>query len=550
VKIVLPKASRGLVFDRLLPIEMNDFDIERLLPALFYLVVTGGSQRRERVNDPTALSTYIDRLSTHRLVRGFDGNEGRSLLDRWVRASVIRVSRVGTVRGSEQIEHVLPLTLLAYKPGFPAETSRQRRVHTFIYKILIDALRIAEVKPSPAAVLRMLFQSAFGAGVELEDSATYDGRYDGRAELDIHSLLCLHYLDGFKAAPARPKDAPDERSVALIGAALDLAEDLLGYIKVYASQMPPLALTRGLGALIGIGLFAYTRRLSYATNGLVQTGKLNPNPPPFYVDFTRSRGGPSEELARTSVERDLEEMRVFFESSLLLRTIDRFVQNRPDLRERLASVDTPQYLEALVELRDHPRIEARAEQEIESVRDATLEACESQADRDDAEALFRSLEGRYPNAMLRAAKVLALAQERSGVQKYIYWYWSIAGLTKPYGVLAGGLRGRRSWRYSMGDDLLATLVHVAMLQARGAAESTTARPRLRLSEFVRFLEERFGILVDRPPQFLDTAASRAAAKENATAMRARLRQMGFFEALSDDFNAQYLTLPEMAQANA
>lgn len=551
MKLVLPKASRGLLFDRLLPIEMNEFDIDRLLPSLFYLVVTSGSQRKDRANPATDLAGYVSALASHPRMKGFDSEDGRRLLDRWLRTSVIRVSRVGTVRGSEQIEHVLPLTLLAYKTGLPAETSRQRRVHTFLYKILIDALKYGSSGgPPPAAQLRLLFQKAFGKGVEVDSGPAFDGRYDGKADLDIHALLTLLYLDGFKATPARMKEGVDERSVALPAAALDLAEDILAYLKAWSGRMPSLAITKGLAALIGVGLFAYTRRLWYATNALIQSGRLNPAPPPMYVDFTRQRGSASEEMARAAVERDLEELGVFYESALLLRTLDRFASTRAELRERLESLDTPVYLEELVGLIEQPRIEARAEAEIESIQTETLEACETDADRDDAAALFRAMEARYPQPVLRAAKLLAMAQEQRGVQKHVQWYWSIAGLRKPYGILAGTVRGRRNWRYAMSDDLLSTLVHVAMVETVGPSAPAEIRSRIRFSEFLRFLEERYAIVVDQPPTFLDTATARSAAKANVAALRARLRQMGFFEALSDDFSAQYLRVPQAVEVAA
>jgi len=550
MKLVLPKPSRGLLFDRLLPIEMNEFDVDRLLPSLFYLVVTNGSQRKDRVNEATDLDRYVRALAAHPRMQGFDTDEGRRLLDRWLRASVIRVSRVGKVRGSEQIEYVLPLTILAYKTGLPAETSRQRRVHTFLYKILLDALGTSSGGPPPNAQLRGLFTNAFGRGVSIESGPAFNGRYDGTAELDIHALLTLLYLDGFQATPARTKDPLDTRSVALPAAALNLAEDLLGYLKAWSGRMPSLALTNGLAALIGIGLFAYTRRLAYATNDLVQTGRLDPSTPPMYVDFTRQRGGVSEEMARAAVERDLEEVGIFYESAVLLRTLERFASTRPDLRERLEALDTPRSLELLVGLLDHPRIEARAEAEIESIQEETREACETEADRENAEALFRAMEARYPEPVRRAARLLAAAQEQRGVQKHIQWYWSIGGLRKPYGVLAGSIRGRRNWRYSMSDDLLATLVHVAMLEPAGAGSPSVIRSRIRLSEFLEFLETRYAILVDRPPEFLDSAASRAGAKDNVGALRARLRQMGYFEALSDDFSAQYLRIPQSTEVGS
>ena len=66
---------------------------------------------------------------------------------------------------------------------------------------------------------------------------------------------------------------------------------------------------------------------------------------------------------------------------------------------------------------------------------------------------------------------------------------------------------------------------------------------IRLQEFLAFLEERYGILIDRPPDTYKGAEYIAAARDNLRAMLERLRQMGIFRDLSDDFTAQRLHPP-------
>jgi hypothetical protein len=57
------------------------------------------------------------------------------------------------------------------------------------------------------------------------------------------------------------------------------------------------------------------------------------------------------------------------------------------------------------------------------------------------------------------------------------------------------------------------------------------------------LEIRFGVLIDRPPADLDSAAARAGAAENLSAFTRQLKLLGCFEGLSDDFAAQFVTCP-------
>jgi hypothetical protein len=75
-----------------------------------------------------------------------------------------------------------------------------------------------------------------------------------------------------------------------------------------------------------------------------------------------------------------------------------------------------------------------------------------------------------------------------------------------------------------------------------------------LQAFLSFLEERFGIIIDHPPEPFEGADYSAAARDNLRAMLKRLRQMGIFRDLSDDFTVQRLHPPYsgelVAQAEA
>ena len=125
------------------------------------------------------------------------------------------------------------------------------------------------------------------------------------------------------------------------------------------------------------------------------------------------------------------------------------------------------------------------------------------------------------------------------------WYRSVTGHGKPYGVLAGVAKNRADWRYTPENDLLATLVQLAAVDIpKGGKEQPTPQP-VGLGDFLYWLEYRYGILVARPPAEFASIEATAAAKRNLAAMTGRLRQMGMFRDLSDDFTVQRLTPPYM-----
>jgi hypothetical protein len=146
----------------------------------------------------------------------------------------------------------------------------------------------------------------------------------------------------------------------------------------------------------------------------------------------------------------------------------------------------------------------------------------------------------------RVVSLLVEAQRSNALSSFIRWYSGVGGLTKPHGVLQGTVGRRQTWRYEPSNDLLAMLVQLAaarqLVQGDGSRGEVTPQP-IRLQDFLAFLETRFGLVVDRPPSPFVGADYAAAARDNLQAMLGRLRQMGIFRDLSDDFTVQRLEPP-------
>ncbi len=147
MKVKLPKDLSGTKFQEAFTIEMNDFDVDLFLPALFYTILSQGRGKARRSNNPKNIKGYVDNLSTHPNLEGFDDLVGRKVLERLVRTTLITTGGVG--RGSsgnkgEQITSIVPYTLLAHKAGFPHAGSRLRGADTFIYHALRENMNRAD----------------------------------------------------------------------------------------------------------------------------------------------------------------------------------------------------------------------------------------------------------------------------------------------------------------------------------------------------------------------------------------------------------------------
>ncbi len=236
MKLRIPKDMRGTAFPRLLTIELAGFDIDFYLPALFYKVLADGRARARRTNDPTAVARYVDALVKHPSLEGFDGPDGRRVLDRLVRTSLVTMGRTGAASGGrEQSLSLEPYTALAHKAGFPAENTRLRRTDVFIYRVLRERLG------SPDHLHHFIAQ-VFGHGVTFGKFPGLGGAYDGQTELDTLTRLSLAFLDGFDDTPvSKKRDTVSPPACPAHAAAL--GEDLLRYLFAYHERMPAQALS-------------------------------------------------------------------------------------------------------------------------------------------------------------------------------------------------------------------------------------------------------------------------------------------------------------------
>ncbi len=552
-KIRLPKDLVGVKFPGVCTIEMNDFDIDLFLPSLFFTILSQGRGKARQTNDPKAISKFVDSLANHPDLADFNDAEGRKVLERLVRTTLITTGGVGRSHIDEQITSIVPYTLLAHKAGFPV-AARQRGADTFIYQILREHLGAEDA-------LRNFVKMVFGRGVIIGSIPELGGMYDGKTALDTLTRLSIAFLDGFENT--RPGSSR-EKNVSSPCSALtkEFATDLLRYLFEYHATMPAQAFMHHLLVLINFELFNYTLKLVHSLNELVQNPDILPtamcndlaiSPPHLYLDFTDSPTGYSQEMAKACVRRDIEGYQQFLSSNLLLRQLDLYVEKlRRNVRYRPAiekvlrpEVSGAEYLQGLLWLKDDPAISLSIDALASFDEDRIRKENTSEGEEDDLEAL-RWLDALMDTAegnVERVVNLLVEGQRENAIHHFIQWYWGVGGMKKPQGVLRGSILSRKSWRYAPTNDLLAVFVQLAAARLSASDEKDQQVQPVRLQEFLQFLEKRFGILIDRPPSPFEGAEYTAAARENLRAMLRRLRQMGIFRDLSDDFTVQCLHPP-------
>ncbi|GCE27573.1 hypothetical protein KDA_30570 [Dictyobacter alpinus] len=550
MKIKLPKDLRGASFPRVLNLELNGFDIDLFLPSLFFTILSQGKGKARQTNNPEDIKKYIESLSKHQALEGFDNANGRILLERFVRTSLIVTGRVGRAQKGEQILSLVPYTILTHKAGFPTHNSRQRKADIFIYQALRDYLQGDDA-------LRSFAKQVFGRGIEIGQLPDLGGTYDDHTQLDILTRLSIAFIDGFNNTRPqlnRERKLPNAFPSLVNG----LARDLLRYLFEFHDKMPTQAFTYNLLAMINFEFFNYTLHVVHAINALVANPEVlpaamqddkQPSALQMYVDFTNGSTPRSLEMSKACVRRDIEAYQQFSFSNLLLRQIDIYTaklrnnsRRKADI-EKILPIDTSgaHYLQGLLLLQEDPKInvhlEAAAQLDEERIRTENIEKEEGE----DSEAwqMLDNIANTGETDLERVISLLAETQRGDGSKNVISWFYGTGGIKKTHGVLRGLTTHRQTWRYAPENDLLAALVQVATARLSGPNQ---LRP-IKLREFLDFLKERYGILVDTPPAPFEGAEYAAAARDNLRAMLGRLRQMGIFRDLSDDFTVQRLHAP-------
>lgn len=538
MSIVLPKPWRVLGLPELTLVELNDIDVDRMLPHLWELIVKQGRTSGSRT-DERGFERYVEQLQKHPDLRGFEDRDGARILSGWLQASVVRMGRKGLRRQESAMDFVLPLTIASYRAGLPKTRTRHRYADELTFRLMADEV---ERRGAKAALpeLHGALRNALGRGVEIGPAPQWSPQYDGKSEIDVTALLSLYFLEGFEAVDAKDSKR-DDRVPPLDGPARPIGRDLVAHLWGYGSVLGDSDFVSQVTSILSLRLFQLPLRTALATRHLVTEGRfpvgegdaVAPNPLELYCDFTGQRASVSDRLSAESVQRDLDILRGFLRDRLFLRVLFEAIKVTGH-QSQLSELSPAARFEAAVALARDPHIEAFAAVALQSIRHETENAGNDEG-VDELDVLLGSDRSRVDVL----AGVLTSALKSRGLENQVKWFWSTGGIQKRYGLLRGTLKSRRSWRYAPTEELLHALLHACFLEDGGRR----VRPELPLQELLDRLQSRFGLLIDRPPSVNDSADARAAAALNLQAFKLRLQLLGCFDSLSDDFSAQYVRRP-------
>lgn len=482
------------------------------------------------------------RLSQKEENIGF-GDDGHPTIARaWLESDVFDVINRGKGVPLESIASLRPLHLDATKIHF-ATRCRDYNVADHVYRCLkdgddrvIDALKAYLDRGRD----RGSDGTALGAGLDLETRA----------------LLKLVQEDAPSFQAGRIEVAPDP--VVCVGQARVLCDDIRRLL-AYQDAVPRSVMIEYLRTVIGLHTALYILRLARQLNGWIADGQAHAacrNCPvqgaadqpfaecPYGIRLATDMGdnyrSRMARLAQASAAaewgRTDDLVRAIFSVNQLLRYAK---------AKGLPAKDSPA---AAVDLLSNPpsTFEGFFEAMLDNFRqanttDGTLPA--------DIEAIL-TMEGPAFTRFIELITHVRYRHHRNYLNQLLD---KLLQKNTDYAAAVQGRSGANPRRWHLRSRLLELFVQLAVLKVDevDGRRRYVARPLL-IDNFVHWVEHRYGFVLagSIDPEVSPTLEEHAAFRQNIAQLKLRLREIGFFEDLSDAFNAQTIRPRYSIQAEA
>jgi hypothetical protein len=556
----LPKSDLGTrmssaVYELLMPATLESTNVERLMVQLLERVVKVG--RTSPAHTPTtanlALDALVDKLSKNNYLVNFDSEQGRSILEGWLRAVVVEMISDKNSPSGDQIDYLKLLSVASYRAGLPKAHSKHRKVDQLVYRSMV-AYWLSNPGANAESMRRAIIEDTpLGHGLEFP-AAQYpyaEPEYSGGETIDINALLELRFLEGIPGrSPVESRTGKLDASpidAAVPAAILPVGKHMVDIMRAYQSWSAS-EITVSLTCIVALFMYQLPIRVGSAVRELLSEGgnlelltDCDENPVQMYFDFTGDPSSSSSQLAKQCVARDQRILSNYFRDMVLLRETELLARLTPANRLELESLNASARLVKIAGLVSDSSVEINAGTWLETLEGIFLEMPETQ----DLE-IFRAIRNAAASNLEALVNLILEDRRKIGSDSIRKWAASTGGLTKDglrkeHALLSGTMAHSTTWKYSMSESMLLTLINLCYLDDKGRKPVS---PALEMRVLLDRLERRFGVLISKVPIGLDSPEARRGASENLVAFISKLKTLGYFKGLSDDFSAQFIERPE------
>ena len=525
-------------------VDHTHIEIDRVLTLLFpRLRFDGHGSRRPPRKADLSLEEFTKEFLEH--PEWFDGfAQHPDIVRKWIETDLMDLVNRG--RPNQAIASPRPLHGNTYKFR-NAKHTRDYGAADQLYWMLYYARR------GRGQTVRDALKRFFFLGIDLNTD-----RYNPQITVDVETQALLR-LDQQVTGDMRDSRTPTRFSPLCIGQADFLADDIRRLL-VYEKHIPRSVLVDYLKTLLAFHLALYHLRLLKLLPALVRQRSddaicvkcpVDPDQTlphgncPHRVGLVVDMGDPTNthmtELACRSADIHYRRIAKYVEAQYITKKLDEFADY---LTSKLGKLALPaagyfsvgqilQFLEPKHAIERGAYFKARLASLVEETQSGKSEEIDPEIrhvldmgldDFDTYIEILVALRGKF---------------HRERITKCLD---SFLMKNSDSGLLAQA-RAKKSPRYfSMGSRLLEVLLQIAVLTPQGSSFKTR---EIRIEELLQFLRERYGIYIDQLPIYdgfdHTSILDRQALRRNVEAFKTRLREIGFFQDLSDAYITQTVT---------
>jgi len=380
-------------------------------------------------------------------------------------------------------------------------------------------------------------------------------RYDPNASVDVETQAILR-LDHQVTQDMKDSKEPSRFQPLCIGQADIMADDILRLL-AYEPYIPRSVLVDYLKTLMAFHLALYHLKLLQMLPKLVKqrsgndlcTAKECPINPgfdnalegcPYRVTLVVDMGDVNNphmvELARKSTDRLYRQIPAFVQANFVVKKLDEMAEYLSKKTGKLATpgggVFTVGDLVSLLK----PEHDAERQAYFKFRLASLIE--ESTSGNEDVDPEIREVSGMGLGEFESFIEILMAYRGKYHRQYITECLDSLLLKNKENGLLAQSRAKGSPRRFMLGSKLLEVLLQVAVLTQDGGRFVTR---EIRIEELLVFLRNRYGLYIDRLPEGAQGNSSildRRALRLNLEAFKRRLREIGFYEDLSDAYVTQ------------
>lgn len=508
-------------------------ELDRVLVNLFMLLRCGGSRPVTRNRPPANFDRvrfHREKLAESTSNRGF--SEHGAIAQAWLESDVFDVVNRGKGAESEIIASLRPLHMDAAKIRI-AQRCRDYNVADHLYA----CLEYGERKTIDA--LKEYLDRGRDPG---------SGKYDGTTRLDLETLTVLKLVEVEKLGDLHPSGVKvSPYPPVCIGQARVLCDDVQRLL-TYRDEIPRAVMIDYLKAILGLHTGLYTLRLARQLTGWIQDkeaheacrscpvhGNLDqpfagcPYTQRLVVDMGNDYRSRMARVAQESAAAEYGRLTELIRSVFVINQLIRYATNKG-----LPTKDSPADVVSLLG-ESSERFDGFFDAQLDAVRN-TNAGSDEQITSEEIAILNLDLP-----PFDRYIELVTHVRHRHHRHYLIQMLDKVFQKNSEYGVLVQGKSAGNPRRWHFGTRMLEVFVQLAVLkwQEDAGRKQFYTEPIL-IDSFVEWLEHRYGFVLTGMIDSKDspTLTDHAAFRENVGHLKRQLREIGFFDDLSDAFNAQ------------